>query len=46
MPLHPLGLSFGGIAGQETLTDETAELNQRIEERHHHVIDTPRKNLV
>ena len=45
MPLHPLGLSFEGIAVQETFTDETAELYQGIE-RHHHVIDTPRRNLV
>jgi len=45
MPLHPLGLSFEGIAGQETFTGETAELYQGIE-RHHHVIDTPRRNLV
>ena len=45
MPLHPLGLSFEGIAGQETFTGDMAELYQGIE-RHHHVIDTPRRNLV
>jgi hypothetical protein len=45
MRLHPLGLSFEGIAGQETFTGDTAELYQGIE-RHHHVIDTPRRNLV
>jgi hypothetical protein len=40
------GCHFEGIAGQETCTDQTAELYQRIEGRHHHVIDTPRRNLV
>jgi len=45
MPLRPLGLSFEGIAGQKTFTGDMAELYQRIE-RHHHVIDTPRRNLV
>jgi hypothetical protein len=45
MLLHPLGLSFEGIAGQETFTGDMAERYQRIE-RHHHVIDTPPRNLV
>jgi hypothetical protein len=45
MPLRPLGSSFEGIAGQETFTGDMAELYQGIE-RHHHVIDTPRRNLV
>ena len=45
MPLHPVGLSFEGIAGQETFAGAMAELYQGIE-RHHHVIDTPRRNLV
>ena len=44
-PLHPLGLPFEGIAGQKAFTGDMAELHQRIE-RHHHVIDTPRRNLV
>jgi hypothetical protein len=41
----PLELPFEGIAGQETFTGDMAELYQGIE-RHHHVIDTPRRNLV
>ena len=45
MRLHPVGLSFEGIAGQVTFTGDMAELYQGIE-RHHHVIDTPRRNLV
>jgi hypothetical protein len=45
MPLHPLGLPFEGIAGQEAFTGDVAERYQRIE-RHHPVIDTLRTNLV
>jgi hypothetical protein len=45
MPLHPFGLPFEGIAGQETFTGDMAERYQGIE-RHHHVIDTPRRSLV
>ena len=45
MPLRPLGPSFEGIAGQKAVTGDMAERYQRIE-RHHHVIDTPRRNLV
>jgi hypothetical protein len=40
-----LGLPFEGIAGQETFTGDMPELAQGIE-RHHHVIDMPRRNLV
>jgi hypothetical protein len=45
MPLRPLRPSPEGIGGQETFTGDMAELYQGIE-RHHHVIDTPRTNLV
>ena len=45
MPLHRLELAFDGIARQETFTGDMAELYQGIE-RHHHVIDTTRRNLV
>jgi hypothetical protein len=45
MPLHPLGLPLEGVAGQEAFTGDMAERYQRIE-RHHCVIDTPRRNLV
>jgi hypothetical protein len=41
----PLELPFEGIAGQKAVTGDMAERYQRIE-RHHHVIDTPRRNLV
>jgi hypothetical protein len=41
----PVELTFEGIAAQKAVTGDTAERYQRIE-RHHHVIDTPRRNLV